>query len=161
MVFPFFVISLQYQKFIKAKIDMYSEIKSINFKINALEKEREELEYALQTKANAILKEVREIKGWEILVTSPHYHATKHLCRHFDYFASNCRIEIYNNMIHWVKVFSDGDETTVLSLRMDMTPQEQVLLAKQDKERQKENDYQKTKERDLKLYEEIKAKYNL
>ena len=64
MVFPFFVISLQYQKFIKAKIDMYSEIKSINFKINALDKEREELEYALQTKANAILKEVREIKGF-------------------------------------------------------------------------------------------------
>lgn len=64
MVFPFFVISLQYQKFIKVKIDMYSEIKSINFKINALDKEREELEYALQTKANAILKEVREIKGY-------------------------------------------------------------------------------------------------
>lgn len=64
MVFPFFVISLQYQKFIKVKIDMYSEIKSINFKINALDKEREELEYALQTKANAILKEVREIKGF-------------------------------------------------------------------------------------------------
>ena len=80
MVFPFFVISLQYQKFIKVKIDMYSEIKSINFKINALDKEREELEYALQTKANAILKEVREIKGWEIFVTSPHYHATNHLC---------------------------------------------------------------------------------
>lgn len=140
---------------------MYSEIKSLNFKLKALEREKEELEYSLQTKANAILKEVREIKGWDILVTSPHYRATKHLSKHFDYFTSNCRVEIYNNMIHWVKELSNGDEFTILSLRMDMTPQEQVLLAKQDKERQKEDDYQKTKERDLKLYEEIKAKYNL
>lgn len=80
-----------------------------------------------------LLEELRQIRGWETMIL----HCKDHYEQYPDQFFGWCevRYSYAEPIIKFVKGYSNGDENTVLTIRLDLELSEQVIIANEGKEK--------------------------
>lgn len=136
---------------------------SINNKIKEiknLKKQEQLIEKEMFKEVDQLLKELISMDNWKYLIQSCREHMETYKSP-MDFF-NICSIQYYwDGKVNLVKGYSDGELYTVLSIDLNKTLYENIeeahsnYLLKQKKEKQLEMDA------DLKIYNEIKEKYNL
>lgn len=78
-----------------------------------------------------LLEELRQIRGWESMILDCRDHYEQYPYQFFEW----CEVEYsYSEpIIKFVKGYSNGDEYTVLTIRLDMGLAEQVIRANERK----------------------------
>lgn len=81
-----------------------------------------------------LLEELRQIRGWESMIL----HCKDHYEQYPDQFFGWCEVEYSyaEPIIKFVKGYSNDDEYTVLTIRLDMELAEQVMMANEGKEKE-------------------------
>lgn len=89
---------------------------------------------AIDRLGRELLEELRQIRGWESMIL----HCMDHYEQCPDQFFEWCEVKYSyaEPIIKFVKGYSNGDEYTVLTIRLDMGLAEQVMKANEGKERE-------------------------
>ena len=113
--------------------------KELRNELNETVKDTKNLSLLIQSNIKAIdrlgrelLEELRQIRGWESMIL----HCKDHYEQYPDQFLGWCKVEysFAEPIIEFVKGYSNGDEYTVLTIRLDMELVEQVMEANDGKE---------------------------
>lgn len=89
---------------------------------------------AIDRLGRELLEELRQIRGWESMIL----HCKDHYELYPDQFFGWCKVKYSyaEPIIEFVKGYSNGDEYTVLTIRLDMELVEQVIKANEGKEKE-------------------------
>ena len=89
---------------------------------------------AIDRLGRELLEELRQIRGWESMILN----CKDHYKQYPDQFFGWCEVEYSyaEPIIKFVKGYSNGDEYTVLTIRLDMELGEQVMKANEGKDKE-------------------------